>query len=56
MNPVIKILVKRDKLTVAEAREAISECRELILEDIDSADDIIREELGLEPDYLFDII
>jgi len=56
MNPVLQILVMRDNLSIAEAREAMADCAAMILADPDDADKIILEELGLEPDYLFDII
>ena len=45
--------MKRDGLTLSEARELIEECREeLECGNYDAIEDI----LGLEPDYIFDII
>ena len=56
MNKVIKILMNRDGLTESEAKELINETREMIIAEPEDADQIISEQLGLEPDYLFDII
>ena len=56
MNKVIKILMNRDGLTESEAKELINETREMIIAEPEDADQIISEQLSLEPDYLFDII
>ena len=61
MNRVIKILMDRDNITESEARDMIAECRNDIYMAMDDGcpsdiDDIIMHDLGLEPDYLFDII
>ena len=56
MNKVIKILMNRDGLTESEAKELIDETQEMIIVEPENADQIISEQLGLEPDYLFDII
>ena len=56
MNKVIKILMNRDGLTENEAKELINETQEMIIAEPEDADQIISEQLGLEPDYLFDII
>lgn len=56
MNKVIKILMNRDGLTESEAKELINETQEMIIAEPEDADQIISEQLGLEPDYLFDII
>ena len=55
-NPVIKILMQRDELTRQEAEEAIEEVKELMIENPDDAAEILMDELGLEMDYLFDIL
>lgn len=56
-NEVIRILMDRDELTQAEAQERLDEVREM-LSDVDpwEAEDIIADELGLEMDYIFDIL
>ena len=56
MNRIVKILMERDDMTEAEATELLNEVREMILENSDSAEDVVLEELGLEMDYIFDII
>ena len=53
MTETEKILMKRDGLTLQEARELIEETREELLAGNDYA---IEDILGLEPDYLFDIL
>ena len=54
-------LMKRDNLTEAAALEQIEEVVAAYLEDIqlsgmdyESLEDILRDELGLEPDYMLD--
>lgn len=61
MNRVVKILMERDGITEQEARELIEETREEIEScvscgDFEGAEDAIADILGLEPDYLLDII
>lgn len=56
INPVIEILMRRDELTEQEAEESIAEVRELMIENPDDAAEILMDELGLEMDYLFDIL
>lgn len=56
MNKVIEILINRDGLTESEAKELIYETKEMIITEPEDADQIISEQLGLEPDYLFDIL
>lgn len=53
MKEVERILMKRDDLTLEEAREQIAECREA-LENGDY--EAIADYLGLEDDYIFDIL
>lgn len=53
MNETMKILMKRDGLTEEEARDLMAECRE----ELESGNyQAMQEILGLEDDYLFDII
>lgn len=57
MNKVVEILIKRDGMTKTEAEELVSEVREeLLSRDPIEADDIIIDYLGLEPDYIMDIL
>ena len=55
-NSVIEILMRRDEMTRQEAEESIAEVRELMIENPDDAAEILMDELGLEMDYLFDIL
>lgn len=57
MNKVVKILMERDGMTKKEAENLIEETREMILASSSTyADDIMLDMLGLEPDYIMDII
>lgn len=57
MEEVIKILMKRDKISYKEAYATVSafivEANEYIQSgDSDGLEDLILDDLGLEPDYL----
>ena len=62
MNRVVKILMKRDGLSQKEAEKRFDEVQNIInnyLEDSADSDEIeqvIMDELGLEPDYIEDFI
>lgn len=57
MNRVVKILMDRDGITRKEAEELIEETRdEILANDSSYVDDIILNNLGLEPDYIMDIL
>lgn len=55
---LIKILMDRDGITYDEAKQLVIECRDALLETPSTtlSDDIIVSYLGLEPDYIFDIL
>lgn len=59
---VINILVRRDGITVEEAKEILTECMEEVQSAIeygystDEVWDIFADYTGLEPDYLLDIL
>lgn len=56
-NRVIRILMERDDLSREEAQETLDYVREMLSEaDPWKAEDIIADELGLEMDYIFDIL
>lgn len=59
MNRIAKILMERDDLTKEEAEEEIKEVQSM-MEDCgynpEECEDILQSQLGLEPDYLMDII
>lgn len=56
MNVVVELLMKRDGITEEEAREMIVETREEMLEDPYVATEILENNLGIEPDYIMDIL
>ena len=56
-NKVVDILMSRDDMNEDEALELIAETREMMLNsDPSDADEIMADMLGLEPDYIFDIL
>lgn len=60
MNRVVKILMERDLMDRHMAENRVAEVRKMIMEtDLQSyseVEDIIADELGLEMDYLMDLI
>lgn len=56
MEKIIKILMERDEMTRQEAIRLIKETQEEIMESPDEAEDIMLDNLGLEMDYIFDIM
>lgn len=55
MNQIIQILMSRDELTRKEAEALLAELRERALSGEDP-EELLYSELGLEPDYLFDLL
>ena len=51
-----RVLMRRDKMSAEEADEQIREARERVLEDGEDPEDILHDEFGLEPDYVFDLL
>ena len=61
MSEIIDILMKRDGVTREEARNTLQETREMINDAIasgnfDEVEDIVYSELGLEMDYIDELI
>lgn len=61
MNRVVKILMKRDRITKAEAENRLAECRRLCdqclaVGDYFGVENTIASELGLELDYVFEVL
>lgn len=62
MEQIIEILIRRDGCTRNEALDRIKECQQRLEEeavatgDYEAAQDIVAEELGLEPDYLIALL
>lgn len=49
-----KILMRRDGMSLKEAKETVQECREAIAEGEDPEE--VLNDLGLEIDYIFDLL
>lgn len=57
MANVVKILMERDGMSRSEAKELVNETREMLLSsDPWEADEIMADQLGLETDYIMDIL
>ena len=59
MNPIIEILCRRDGISVKEAAHRVYEVKELIEQcnyDYDEVEYILATHLGLEMDYIHDLI
>lgn len=61
MNKIIKVLVERDGMRVNEAKDYFEDVfrsiETAIMDgDYDSVEETMTEELGLEMDYLFDVL
>ena len=60
-SKVIKLIAERDNIDIMTAEEIVNECVESMQEAIEEGnyaevDDILMYDLGLEPDYLIDLI
>lgn len=53
---LLSVLMSRDGLSRSEARELILEARERVLSGGEDPEDILHEEFGLEPDFIFDLL
>ena len=53
---LIQILVRRDGLSTEEAQEWVDEARSRVREFGEDPEQILFEEFGLEPDFLFDLL
>ena len=59
---IVKILMKRDNITKEEAQERVKYCKQRLFDeavdngDYNAAEDIIAEELCLEPDYMIELL
>lgn len=56
MTELERILVERDGLSLEEARRQIQEVKEMILSGEERLEDALLDYLGVEPDYIFDIL
>lgn len=61
METIIKILMRRDGVTREEAIEMYEDCKSELMDAFDGTsgldpEEVLQEELGLEPDYIFNFI
>jgi hypothetical protein len=56
MSELMQTLVTRDGLSQTEAAEAIAYARHLIYNEGQDPEEVLQDEFGLEPDYIFDLI
>jgi len=54
METLKQVLMRRDGASSDDADEMITDARERVLEGEDP-EEVLREEFGLEPDYIFDL-
>lgn len=54
MNELQRVLKERDGLSESELADVINEMIEMV-EAGESPDDVLREQVGLEPDFAFDL-
>lgn len=55
MESLLETIMRRDGLTRQEGLEQIAEARRRVWEGEDP-EEVLAEEFGLEPDYIFDLI
>ncbi len=55
MKTLKEVLIRRDKLSPAEAQELIDDAKLRVLEGEDP-EELLYDEFGLEPDYVFDLL
>jgi hypothetical protein len=60
VNEIVSLLMERDGISKAQALEEMKDCRDCILQAIETCEedpvDILMDMLGLEPDYLIDLL
>ena len=54
-SELARVLMERDKISESEAEDLINEMKELVL-DGEDPEEVLLDHVGLEPDYIFDII
>ena len=55
LESLINVLMRRDALTRDEAQAQIDEARDMVANGADP-EEVLHDELGLEPDYVFDLL
>ena len=55
-NEIIEVLMERDGLSRREAEQELRRVQAEFDPTIDDPEEILAEEFGLEPDYIFDLL
>ena len=60
-SEIVRVLMRRDKMSLEEALDLIAEAKEMLHEylengQIDRAENVCQEYFGLEPDYLMELL
>ena len=55
LNPLVLILLERDGLSLDDAQAVFDEAQDLVRAGADP-EEVLQDEFGLEPDYLYDLI
>lgn len=55
MNSLKEVLMRRDGLSEVEAEDLIADARARV-EDGEDPEEVLEDEFGLEPDYVFDLL
>lgn len=59
MKEIVKILMERDNLTTSQAKQEVEEVRQMMADcsyNPTECEEIMADYLGLEMDYIFDIL
>ena len=56
MDSLKRVLMRRDGVSSAEADEMIAEARERVLEEGCDPEEVLHDDFGLEPDYVYDLM
>ena len=51
-----RMLMRRDEMSAEDVDEWIRAAQQAVLEDGEDPEDILQDEFGLEPDYIFDLL
>jgi len=55
VDSIKSVIMRRDGISAAEADDMIAQAKERVYEGEDP-EEVLAEEFGLEPDYIFDLI
>lgn len=53
---ILPVLMRRDGMSRAEAEDLIAEARKRVLDYGEDPEEILADEFGLEPDYIYDLL